>query len=659
MKLKDNLAKILIPILSILIAFIAGGIIILCLGKNPVEAYGYLFSGAFGSGRKMGQTLVIACPLIFTGLAAAFAYKCGVFNLGGEGQFIMGAVTSIFVSAKLGDAGMGGLLVSLLAGTVAGGIWGAIPGILKITRGLNEMIVSIMLNYVATLFMGYVYTTLLRDGSVPQTVAVADSMKIAGISKGFPAHWGVLAAFLLAAVLYYFIFYTSKGFKLRAVGMNATAAFFNGFPVNKYILFSFITSGAIAGLGGSIELHGKQFRLMSGFGSGFGFDGVAIALIAQLNPLGTAIVACIFAVLRKGASTKLCGGYHSGSGHYLCSSRNRIIKTSGDQAVPYKPWKEKGGAGLMASFFTMNFLTELLLSTVRMATPILLVALAETYSERAGMVNIGLDGIMAIGALVGFLVGYETGSPWAGVLAGALSGIATNMIYAFCTITLCAEQTVYGMAINIFAPALASFIYRLSFSDTSTLIQGVSMGIMPIPVLSKIPVIGSIFFQQSPLVYGAYLLVAVTAVFLNRTKAGLNFKAVGEFPKAAETLGINVVLQKYIACIICGALAGIGGAYLTICYTSTYSEGIVAGRGFIALSAVIFGRWMPTGVMFACLLFGFCDALQIRLQLLSPSTPYQILQMIPYLCTLFVLAFFGIKKSGPKANGQPYYREER
>ena len=183
----------------------------------------------------------------------------------------------------------------------------------------------------------------------------------------------------------------------------------------------------------------------------------------------------------------------------------------------------------MASFFTMNFLTELLLSTVRMATPILLVALAETYSERAGMVNIGLDGIMAIGALVGFLVGYETGSPWAGVLAGALSGIATNMIYAFCTITLCAEQTVYGMAINIFAPALASFIYRLSFSDTSTLIQGVSMGIMPIPVLSKIPVIGSIFFQQSPLVYGAYLLVAVTAVFLNRTKAGLNFKAVGEF----------------------------------------------------------------------------------------------------------------------------------
>ena len=313
----------------------------------------------------------------------------------------------------------------------------------------------------------------------------------------------------------------------------------------------------------------------------------------------------------------------------------------------------------MSSFFTANFLVELLLSAVRMATPILLVALAETYSERAGMVNIGLDGIMSIGALVGFLVGYRTGSPWAGILAGAAAGILVNMIYAFCTITLCAEQTVYGMAINIFAPALASFIYRLSFSDTSTLIQGVSMEAFPIPVLSQIPVLGNILFNQSILVYAAYLMVPVTSVFLNKTRAGLNFKAVGEFPKAAETLGIHVVFQKYIACILCGAIAGIGGAYLTICYTSTYSEGIVAGRGFIALSAVIFGRWMPSGVLMACLLFGFCDALQIRLQLISPSTPYQILQMIPYLCTLFVLAFFGIKKSGPKANGQPYYREER
>ena len=268
---------------------------------------------------------------------------------------------------------------------------------------------------------------------------------------------------------------------------------------------------------------------------------------------------------------------------------------------------------------------------------------------------------MSIGALIGFLVGYITGNPFLGILAGAVAGIAVNMIYAFCTITLCAEQIVYGMAINIFAPALASFLYRSYFEDTSKVIQGISMDTLPIPILSEIPIIGPIFFNHSILVYFAYLLVPVTAVFLNKTKAGLNFKAVGEYPKAAETLGINVIRQKYLASIVCGALAGIGGAYLTICYTSTYSEGVVAGRGFIALSAVIFGRWMPSGVLMACLLFGFCDAIQIRLQLLMPGTPYQFMQMIPYLCTLFALAIFGLKKGGggPKANGQPYLREER
>ncbi|MPM68151.1 hypothetical protein SDC9_115082 [bioreactor metagenome] len=133
----------------------------------------------------------------------------------------------------------------------------------------------------------------------------------------------------------------------------------------------------------------------------------------------------------------------------------------------------------------------------------------------------------------------------------------------------------------------------------------------------------------------------------------------GEYPKAAETLGINVIRQKYVASMICGALAGIGGAYLTTCYVNTYSDGVVAGRGFIALSAVIFGRWSAPGVLLACLLFGFCDALQLRLQVMSTDIPYQLFQMIPYACTLAALAVFGIRKAGPKASGKPYRREER
>jgi simple sugar transport system permease protein len=300
---------------------------------------------------------------------------------------------------------------------------------------------------------------------------------------------------------------------------------------------------------------------------------------------------------------------------------------------------------------------DILSATVRMTVPLLLVAIAELFSERAGMVNIGLDGLMSGGALAGFLAGYFTGNPWLGVLAGIAAGVLINLIYAYCTIKLCVDQVVLGMAINILAPALASFFYKVAFGDSSALAQGVQMPTVSIPVLSDIPVIGPALFQQTLLAYIAYLLVPLSAMFFTQYRAGLNYCAVGENPQAADTLGINVVGTKVLACVICGALAGLGGAFLTLCYTSTYADGIVAGRGFIALSAVIFGRWQSVGVLIACMLFGFCDALQIVLQVNIQGTPYQFFQMIPYIVTLVALVLFVSKHMGPEANGQPYYHE--
>ncbi len=304
-------------------------------------------------------------------------------------------------------------------------------------------------------------------------------------------------------------------------------------------------------------------------------------------------------------------------------------------------------------------ISDLLISAVRMATPLLFVALAELYSERAGLVNIGLDGIMAFGALAGFLVCYWTGNPLIGVLCGAIGGVLVNLVYAFCTVTLAGQQIVFGMAINILAPALASFLYRIVFGVSSTLAQATLMKSVAIPVLKDIPFFGKLLFDQTPMVYAVYLIVVITAIYFNRTKSGLNYKAVGEYPKAAETNGINVLKQKYVASILCGLLAGMGGAYLTTCYVNTYSDGIVAGRGFIALAAVIFGRWSASGVLMACLLFGFFDALQLRLQIGTDLIPYQLFQMIPYVMTLIALTIFGSKIAGPKAKGKPYYREDR
>ena len=203
----------------------------------------------------------------------------------------------------------------------------------------------------------------------------------------------------------------------------------------------------------------------------------------------------------------------------------------------------------------MEFVMNIILSSVRMATPLIFLALAELYSQRAGLVHIGLEGLASIGSLVGFLVSLITGSPMLGVLAGAAVGILVNMIFAYATVTLCADHTVYGMAINIFAPALASFIYRIVFGTGSDLKQIITMPSIAIPGLKDIPVIGPLLFDQSPMVYLTLLLVVFTSIFFNRTRAGLSYKSVGEHPQAAATLGINVIGVKYLACMICGALA--------------------------------------------------------------------------------------------------------
>lgn len=302
-KLKKSAGSFLVPLLSILLAFIIGGIIMAALGADPFAAVKYLFQGAFGSKANIGTTLSKATPLMFTALCACFAYKCGVFNLGGEGQFLMGSIVAFLTAYFTGATGFFGILLALLAGALAGGLWGLIPGVLKITRGQNEMIISIMLNYVATLFMGVLYTSWIRDESVPQTPAVSELVRIPRVMEGMRFTWAFVLAVAVGLLMYYALFWTSGGFKLRAVGYNMTASRFNGIPVRRYILASFIISGAIAGLGGGAELLGTQFRLINGFGAGYGFDGVAMALIGQLHPIATMIVALFFAMLRVGSTT--------------------------------------------------------------------------------------------------------------------------------------------------------------------------------------------------------------------------------------------------------------------------------------------------------------------------------------------------------------------
>jgi len=275
------------------------------------------------------------------------------------------------------------------------------------------------------------------------------------------------------------------------------------------------------------------------------------------------------------------------------------------------------------------------------AVPLLLTSLGELFSERAGLVNIGLEGIMAIGAFVGFAVGKFTGNLWLGLLVGMSAGVLINMLYAFCTVSLCADQVVTGMAINIFAPAIALFGYNLFVGSNSANATGSQMASIMIPGLSSIPFVGDAFFDQTLLAYLAFILVPLVSYFFKHFRAG------------------DVVRIKYVACIVCGALAAAGGAFLTLCYTPIYIDGIVMGRGFIALATVIFGRWSAVGILGASLLFGFFDGLNVALQAQFQAAPVMFFKMIPYIFTIIALIFFGSRHAGPKANGQPYYREQR
>lgn len=311
----------------------------------------------------------------------------------------------------------------------------------------------------------------------------------------------------------------------------------------------------------------------------------------------------------------------------------------------------------MRILFSLEFLTIMLFATIRMAVPLIFAGLGELYSERSGVINIGLEGLMTMGALGGFFGSYFSGSPWIGLLVGLGSGILTNLIFGYATISRNGDQIVNGMALNILALGVASYVYRSYFGIRVTPVRAPGFANIQIPLLKDIPVLGEGLFVHNPVVYLAVLLVVLSYIFLYKTSWGLMLRATGEHPRAVDTLGINVKKEKYLACILCGALAGMGGAYLTLAYMNMFMEGMVAGRGFIALAVVIFGRWMPGGVLMASLLFGFTEALQLRLQALGVAVPYQFLMMLPYLLTMFALLLFVGKSVSPAANGKPYFRE--
>lgn len=289
----------------------------------------------------------------------------------------------------------------------------------------------------------------------------------------------------------------------------------------------------------------------------------------------------------------------------------------------------------MKNIFTL----ALIASTIRLATPLILAALGGLYSERAGIINIALEGLMLAGAFTAAVVTYYTRNPWIGLLAAMAAGVIVAGIHAVACIRYKADQVVTGTAINILFLGVPALLSGALFDSTGATPQ--------IPQEDLL--------QTAPIII-AFLLVPLTWYVLNRTPFGLRLRAVGENPEAADTAGVNVARIRYTGVLLSGALAAVGGAYLSIGQSSLFTRNMTAGRGFIALAALIFGKWRPVQTMLACLLFGLAEAVAIQMQGVG-NIPVQFIQIIPYVLTIVVLAgFIGLSRA-PRSLGIPYQKE--
>ncbi|KEI06624.1 ABC transporter permease [Clostridium botulinum] len=302
-----------------------------------------------------------------------------------------------------------------------------------------------------------------------------------------------------------------------------------------------------------------------------------------------------------------------------------------------------------------GMIVALIAATLRTAAPLIFAALGGVFSEKSGVVNIGLEGMMIMGAFFGVLGTHETGSPLIGILCAMLAGGAISLVHAFLSINLRADQIISGTAINLFALALASFLIGPIFKTGGQTNVVAKLSYNLPGFLKKVPILNNLNW----FVILALILVFVSHFVLYKTAFGLRIRAVGEHPSAADTMGINVYKMRYICVIISGILAGLGGATLSIGMTPLYKEGMVAGRGFIALAAMIFGNWKPIGTMGACMLFAFGTAFQMIAQGFSINLPNEFYQSIPYILTMLALAGFVGKTECPKADGKPYIKGER
>ena len=310
---------------------------------------------------------------------------------------------------------------------------------------------------------------------------------------------------------------------------------------------------------------------------------------------------------------------------------------------------------MISDLLSVTVLIGILASGIRLATPHLYAAIGETFGQKSGVLNLGVEGQMLLGSFAAFYVTLKTGSLWMGLLAAMLVGAIMGLAMAYVTVNLHAQQGISGIGFYLFGLGMSELLFQRLMGTVET-VQGFPK--VYIPGLSDIPFVGEIFFSQNLLVYGAYLLVPLAWFVLNKTTLGLKIRAVGENPDAADSLGVSVARVRYFTIILGGTLSGIAGASLSIALLNVFQQNMTSGQGFIAVALVYFGAWRPVGVLGGALLFSLVNSLQLWIQVLGIPIPSDIAVMMPYVLTILVLVATVSRVRAPSALSKPFERED-
>ena len=431
---------------------------------------------------------------------------------------------------------------------------------------------------------------------------------------------------------------------------------------SRIVVFCFAVSGALAGMAGLFEVTGPAGQISIDFGQGYGFTAIIVAFLGRLNPIGILLAGLLMALTYVGGDNAATNVGLPVAAISAFQGMLLFFLLAVDVAVNYRlRWRRAArsrpvvaatGGGPMSSISP-----ELLLASLMVAsTPILLAALGELVVERAGVLNLGVEGMMIVGAVTGFMAATASGSPWLGFGAALAGGAALALVFAALTQGLMSNQVATGLALTLFGLGLASMLGQGWVG-----IKGPGLARLDLGPLSDIPVLGRILFRHDPIVYASLGLTLGVWAFLHRTRAGLVLRAVGESAEAAHALGYPVALIRTGAIAFGGALAGLGGAYLSIVRVPQWTDGLTAGAGWIALAIVVFASWRPGRALLGAYLFGGITVLQLNLQAAGARVPVELLSASPYLVTILVLVLIswrgrrGRSGDAPADLGRPFH----